>query len=66
MVTAKELRNNQKMTQEEVASKSGVPYAAYVAYENLYREPPVTRAIKIAKALGTTVEKIKWRDDDER
>lgn len=64
MVTAKELRTTLKMTQEEVASKSGVPYAAYVAYENFYREPPVTRAIKIAMALETTVEKIKWREDE--
>lgn len=64
MVTAKELRNNLKMTQEEVASKSGVPYAAYVAYENFYREPPVTRAIKIAKALGVKTEEIKWREDE--
>lgn len=61
----KSIRIKLGMTQQEVSEKSGVPYAAYVAYENYYREPPVSRAIMIAKAFGLPVEEIKWRDDNE-
>ena len=66
MDTLKEIRTRLRMTQQEVSEKSTVPYAAYVAYENMYREPPVGRAIKIAKVFGVPVEEIIWRDDDEK
>lgn len=66
MNTLKAIRTRLRMTQQEVSEKSKVPYAAYVAYENMYREPPVGRAIKIAKTLGVPVEEIMWRDDDEK
>lgn len=56
-------RQNTGLTQVEFAKKVGIAKRGYQRYEadatsNEYREPKVTTAIRIAKALGTTVEKL--------
>ena len=44
------------MTQRQIAQKAGITDTGYLNYEHGKREPKVSTAIKIAKALNTTVE----------
>ena len=52
----KKAREHSGLTQVEVAEKANVSYRAYQNYEAEEREPKVSAAIRIAQALGTTVE----------
>ena len=52
----KEKRLVKQMTQEDLARASGVTRVAISRYENDERKPNVVVAIKIAKALGCTVD----------
>lgn len=51
-------RLNVGLTQAEVARAVNIAEQAYQRYEYGKREPAVTTAIKIAKALGCTVEEL--------
>lgn len=62
--TVKELRKELRITQKELSEKADIPYQTLVAYDNMLREPPVTKGIKIAKALKTTAENIIWIKED--
>jgi len=53
-----ERRKAQGMTREELAAKAGVSYGGVVKWETGERLPRVDFAIKIAKALKTTAEKL--------
>lgn len=44
------------MTQAQVAQKAAITERAYQNYEYNKREPNVQTALRIAKALGSTVE----------
>ena len=46
------------LTQVQVAKKAGVTERGYQRYEADERTPDARTAIKIAKALGTTVEQL--------
>lgn len=58
--TIKELRQELRMSQFELAVRSGVSLSAVVNAENGLRMPRVDNAIKIAAALHTTVDEIIW------
>lgn len=51
-------RERSKKTQAQVAQEAGVSEAIYQRYEYGTTRPTVNTALKIAKALGTTVEEI--------
>lgn len=51
-------RERSGKTQAQVAKVAGVSEVAYQRYEYGCREPGVRTAIRIARALGTTVEEL--------
>jgi len=51
-------RERSGKTQMQVAKEAGVSEQAYQRYEYDKREPGVRTAIRIAKALNSTVEKL--------
>ena len=50
------LRQQAKLSQEEIAVKVGISVMSYKRYEYGDRVPSVRTAIRIAQVLGTTVE----------
>ena len=60
----KEHRKQKKMTQKELAAKSGVSRATISGLENgTLRATSSTTLLKIAKALETTVDQIFFQED---
>lgn len=59
----RERRKELGLTQLQVANSVGLAESAYQRYERGCSEPLVTTAIRLAKALNTTVEKIYDTDD---
>lgn len=55
-VAIKAAREKSGKTQAQVASEVGVSDRAYLYWEKGQKKPRVDVAIRIAKALGTTVE----------
>ncbi len=51
-----QLIKSQKTTQEDLAKGIGIPFGTYRGWNAYKRLPDVVSALKIAKALGTTVE----------
>ena len=51
-------RERARLTQTQVAKQAGVTERAYQFYEAGRKKPRVDTAIRIADALGTTVEEI--------
>lgn len=55
----KEFRESLKMTQEELAKKSGVSRGTISAMENgVSKETTTKTLVKIARALGTSIDNI--------
>ena len=54
----KKLRISKGLTQNEIARSVGITVVTYQNYEYGIREPKVSFAIKLAKALNTTVEEL--------
>lgn len=54
----KAAREHAGLTQAQVANKALISERVYQNYEYSKNEPNVRTAIKIAKALGSTVEKL--------
>ncbi len=54
----KKFRLSHKLTQIKMAAKANIPTRSYQNYEAGKRVPDAFTAIKIAKALGTTVEEL--------
>ena len=54
----KEARKRCGLTQEKVAKKAGISWRAYQIYESGERIPRADVAIKIAKIVKSTVEKL--------
>lgn len=52
------MRKRRLLTLEQLAIKSGVSRVSITRYENGKREPKVGDALKIARALGCTVEEL--------
>ena len=61
----KEFRESLKMTQEELAEKSGVSRGTISAMESgVSKETTTKTLVKIARALGTSVDKIFFENID--
>lgn len=58
MTPIKTMRKRRLMTADQLAIKSGVSRVSITRYENGQREPKVREAIRIARALGCTVEQL--------
>ncbi len=55
----KEIREEKRMTQEELSEKSGVSRGTIAALENGTNRTTTTKTlVKLAEALGTTVDQI--------
>lgn len=52
------LRQQAKLSQEEIAGKVGISVMSYKRYEYGDRVPDARTAIRIAQVLGTTVERL--------
>mgnify|MGYP000937677316 len=60
----KEMRERQKMTQEELAEKSGISRGTISALENgTMRDTMSSTLLKLAQALNTSVDRIFFSDD---
>lgn len=51
-------RKRAGLTQAQLAEKASISALSYQRYEYGEREPSVDTALRIAKALGTTVERL--------
>lgn len=60
-------RKKQGMTQTAIACEVGISRMGYYLYESGKCEPPVSTAIRIAKALDTPIEELfpEWRRKPE-
>jgi DNA-binding XRE family transcriptional regulator len=58
--TITQLRAERDMTQMQLAVKLGVSLSGIQSAEYGWSEPKVRLALKIAEALGVTVEEIDW------
>ncbi|MEG1783228.1 MAG: helix-turn-helix transcriptional regulator [Oscillospiraceae bacterium] len=54
----KELRKNRNLRQEDLAQKLGVSRQTIIAIENDRYNPTLELAMKLARELNTTVEKL--------
>ena len=52
------IRKSKLMTQEELAAKSGINRVTIAKYETGRQEPTVANALKLATALGVTVDEL--------
>lgn len=46
------------ITQKELADRAGIAVGSISAYEHAMKSPPVASAYTLAKALGTTLDKM--------
>ena len=58
----KELRKNEKLTQQELAKKIGLNHITYSNYEKGNREPPTVVLIKIADFFGVSLDYLCGRE----
>lgn len=58
MSKLKERREALGLTQRQVAEKIGIAESAYQRYERGVREPSISMALRLAKALNATVEEL--------
>ncbi len=58
MSKLKERREALGLTQRQVAEKIGVKYQVYQRYEKGVREPSISMALRLAKALNATAEEL--------
>ena len=58
MNNLKEFRKNKKVSQKDLSTILGMNIRLYQYYEADEREPAVRTAIRIARALDTTVEEL--------
>jgi putative transcriptional regulator len=59
-------RTRQKLTQEELAAQVGVSRQTIIAIEKGGYTPSVTLALRLAQALGTSVESLFWLENGEQ
>lgn len=58
MSKLKERREALGLTQRQVAEKIGIAESAYQRYERGVREPSISMALRLAKALNATAEEL--------
>lgn len=58
MLKIKSIRENKKLTQDDVVAKTGIPKRSYVDYENEKQDISLERLRKIATALGVSVSEL--------
>lgn len=58
-----QFRKANNLTQRQLAEKLNILYQVFQRYENGTRTPNVDTAIRLAKALNTTVEELFVLDD---
>lgn len=63
--TIKQLRNERKLTQLDLAYKLGVSLSTVTGIETGRQEPRVGLAQKIAEVLGVSVDEIAWSKKEE-
>lgn len=62
-IRLKQLRNEKKLTQEELANKLGLGQSAINNYENSNREPEYSLLVKIADVLDCSIDYLLGRTD---
>ena len=60
----REVRNGKRLSQEKLASKCGFSNTTLSQYENHKKTPNVTTLAKIAKALGVSIDRLYYGDED--
>ena len=60
----RELRKAMGSRQEELAAAGGVSRPTSIAIENDRYDPPLARAMRLARHLGTTVEELFTLEED--
>ena len=59
------LRTTADLTQDKLAAKAGLPVTSLRNYEHDHRRPRADAALRLARALGVTVEGSRsWRYDE--
>lgn len=58
----KELRKENKKTQQEIAEKNNIPIASYVRYENETTQPDIDSLIKLADYYGVSIDYLVGRE----
>ena len=61
----REVRNGKRLSQEKLASKCGFSNTTLSQYENHKKTPNVTTLAKIAKALGVSIDRLYYGDEDK-
>ncbi|TFH32414.1 MAG: transcriptional regulator [Anaerolineales bacterium] len=61
----REHRSRKTLTQEELAARVSVSRQTIIAIEKGGYTPSVTLALKLAQAIGTTVETLFWLENGE-
>lgn len=56
-------RSRQKLKQQDLASRCGIPYSTYRRYETETGDPPLSVAVKLAEALGVSLDYLTGRTD---
>jgi transcriptional regulator with XRE-family HTH domain len=62
----KQLRKAAGMTQEELARKAGVAFAAYRTWESGKRMPLFDAVVKVADALAVSLDELAGRETPRR
>ncbi|MCC4228414.1 helix-turn-helix domain-containing protein [Zunongwangia profunda] len=58
MLKIKEVREEKKLSQDEVVRLSGIPKRSYINYENGQTDVPISKLQNIASALGVSILKL--------
>lgn len=66
MNNLKEFRKNKKLSQQNLSDILGMNIRLYQYYEADEREPAVRTALRIARALDTTVEELFPIDEEKK
>jgi transcriptional regulator with XRE-family HTH domain len=53
-----EMRQHKGWSAEKLAAEAGVSFASIYAYENGKREPKITQAMAVARALGVGLDEL--------
>lgn len=65
MLRIKEVREQKKLSQDEVVSRSGIPKRSYLNYENGQTDVPISKLQNIASVLGVSVSDLLVEEFDQ-
>ena len=60
----REIRNLRRYSQERLAKLTGISNTTLSSYENSKKIPNLTTVAKIARALGVSIERLYYGDED--